>query len=73
MMRQERTHNGDRFTFRQTCACVIERFIKPIRAASACFFQAAKVLQGRGGINHGCKSGGIGCNDNILAEAPLKP
>ena len=47
MMREKCAHDGDRFAFGQACACVIERFIKSVRAASARFFQAAKVLQGR--------------------------
>src|ERR1019366_9083285 len=72
-MCQERMYNGDSFTFGQACACVIERLIKPVCAASACFFKSAKVLQGRGWINHGRKSGGVGCNDNILVETPLEP
>ena len=62
-----------RFAFGQARACVIERFIKSVRAASSRFLQAAKVLQGRGWINHGRERGGIGRDDNILAETPLEP
>src|SRR5580693_8141832 len=73
MMREERAHDGHCFTFWKASTCVVERLIKSIGAASACYFQAAKVLQGRSRIDHGRQSGRVGCDDNIFAEAPLEP
>src|ERR1700694_3137971 len=73
MVRKVATLDGDGFPFRQARARIIERLVKPIRAACSCLFQAAKGLQGGGWSNHGRKRGGIRGNDNILAESPFEP
>ena len=72
VMRKVRAHDGDFFVLGQARACVIEGFVKSVGPCSRPLLRAFKISQCRRWVHHGRKRGGIGRDDNILAQAALE-
>ena len=73
VVRHEGAHQAELATLRHTAGREVQRFMKTVAAPGADGGQFCEVAHGGPWINHGCQSGGVGRDDQIILKAAFEP